>query len=171
MNNKPQAIADKDYVYGAISIIGEIFDTPSTCAAWWHWQCSDWDDCTAAVFSVASFFFFLFSLLCLFFWLLAVRAYQATKQTSDYNQSRGCNKCWISVLLKKATSTLHFFQTHYLIYLLPIESNLLPQTLDYEYFVQFQVNNKALNLYSKLQIHKNKYFCQKKQKTKKNFWV
>lgn len=28
MNNKPQAIADKDYVYGAISIIREIFDTP-----------------------------------------------------------------------------------------------------------------------------------------------
>lgn len=111
---------------------GKSLTPPSTCTAWWHWQCSDWDDCTAAVFSVASVALFLFVFLITF--STCISNHKANQWLKSIHTLRGCNKCWISVLLKKEKPRLlcTFSNATHLIYLLPIESNLLPQTLDYD---------------------------------------
>lgn len=77
-----------------------------------------------------SFVLFVFLITC----STCISNHKANQWLKSIHTLRGCNKCWISVLLKKKShvySALFPNATH-LIYLLPIESNLLPQTLDYD---------------------------------------
>lgn len=92
---------------------GKSLTPPSTCTAWWHWQCSDWDDCTAAVFSVASVALFLFVFLITF--STCISNHKANQWLKSIHTLRGCNKCWISVLLKKKSHVYSaLFQTQHI---------------------------------------------------------
>lgn len=98
---------------------GKSLTPPSTCTAWWHWQCSDWDDCTAAVFSVASVALFLFVFLITF--STCISNHKANQWLKSIHTLRGCNKCWISVLFffsvllkKKSHVYSALFQTQHI---------------------------------------------------------
>lgn len=58
-----------------------------------------------------SFVLFVFLITC----STCISNHKANQWLKSIHTLRGCNKCWISVLLKrKATSTLHFFQTQHI---------------------------------------------------------
>lgn len=53
-----------------------------------------------------SFVLFVFLITC----STCISNHKANQWLKSIHTLRGCNKCWISVLLKKVTSTLHFFK-------------------------------------------------------------